>query len=93
MIHASRLHGHCDELLPPPLSRLSILEKIKMTQRQTPASAAAAPHAAQAPSLPRADGPRRGHNDAYSQAPLRLYSVFLLGAFAMKPGPARGGKG
>jgi hypothetical protein len=36
--------------------------------------------------------PRSGKRDASALTPLPLYSVFLLGAFAMRPGPARGGK-
>jgi hypothetical protein len=58
-----------------------------MAKPQAPAAAA------QAQAIPRAakkSRPRK--HDPSVIAPLPLYSVFLLGAFAMKPGPARGAK-
>ena len=58
-----------------------------MTKRQAPAAVAK-------PESPARAAKKRspGKHDPSVTAPLPLYSVFLLGAFAMRPRPARGGK-
>jgi len=53
-----------------------------------PARPAAAKHSP----ATRAAQRRAAKHDPAVIAPLPLYSVFLLGTFAMRPGPSRGGK-
>jgi hypothetical protein len=64
-----------------------IHQEIKMTKRQAHADEPPKPASA-----PRAARARSGKHDPSVIKPLPLYSVFLLGAFAMRSGPARGGK-
>jgi hypothetical protein len=58
-----------------------------MTKRQ--ARAGAPPKPVPVPHTAKA---QPGKHDPSVITPLPLYSVFLLGAFAMRSGPARGGK-